>query len=74
MRWGVGLPVGIRRKVSGPSARVRFARAMDRLITRAQERLEKKDGKGWKMVVFTALAIGFVYILVEVVSAWLVSS
>jgi hypothetical protein len=49
-RDGVGLQVGIRRPVSRPSIWRRFARAIDKLITRVQEWLERPDTEAAKLV------------------------
>ena len=47
---GVGLPAGIRRRVARPSIWRRFARAVDKLITRVQEWLERPDTAAAKLV------------------------
>lgn len=67
MQWeskGIGLPVEIRRRASvRPSLAARGARVVDRFITRVQERLERDDTAGQKIIAYSAVIMTLVYFI-----------
>lgn len=63
---GVGLPAGIRRRVARPSIWRRFARAVDKVITRAQEWLEGRDRDIDKVVANLIICAAVIYLAASV--------
>lgn len=65
---GVGLPVGIRRRAAvRPSLVARAARAADGFVTRVQERLERDDTAGQKILAYAVVAMTAVYFVGAVI-------
>jgi len=63
----VGSTYGIHCKTVRSSLFVRFARAVDKLVTRVQEWLEKPDGQFEKTIAYIILSIILVVILTSVI-------
>lgn len=62
----VCLPVGIRRRVSvRPSLVARVARAVDKLITRTQEWMERPDGAAEKILAFITITMVLTYFVAQ---------